>query len=396
MSGLILGYDRKDKEMLIRIRQYLFALLFLAFLSACSADEDPVVPNTPPIVEEEELSGDPLATQLDAKLASAVMGYAYVILRNGEVAIEGTGGLARNATDGELAMSVEYPMHIASVSKWVTTLTTLSILEENNISSTSSVAPYFPEDWTLGPGIETLTFMDLLAQRGGLNQYGSNGFNANRFDSLKQIVEGGAEGLRLKLYNNNHHSLFRVILPVLNDQLQNQTTEYTSATTALAYEKVVKEILFDPLQIEADLSASSVGNVIKAYADKNDTGGGSGSNVDFTEVGGAYGWHMSTADLAEIWRAAWYTDIFIDETTRGEMTENTAGLFETRDGQYGRYFIKDGAWWYSNQPQRQLQVIAAHFPDNTDVIIFINSALDSNDWLGSTVIQAYEDSQLPG
>ncbi|MEQ9297574.1 MAG: serine hydrolase domain-containing protein [Cyclobacteriaceae bacterium] len=384
--------------MLTKIYAHLWAVLFLTVLLACSTDDEPVAPDSQPPIEEEipEAPSDPLAIQLDTRLNDKVMGFAYVILRDGEVAFEGTGGLARNTTDGERAMSTEYPMHIASVSKWVTTLTTLSILEENDISSNTSVAPYFPVDWTLGPGIETLTFMDLLAQRGGFNQYGSNSFNANRYDSLKQIVESGAEGLRLKLYNNNHHALFRVILPVLNDQLNNQEGQYTPAITGLAYETVVKETLFDPLQLEADLTASSVSNTIKAYANKADTGGGSGSNVDFTEVGAAYGWHISVADLAEVWRAAWYTDIFINEGTRTEMTSNTAGLFETRDGLYGRYFMKDGAWWYSNQPQRQLQTIIAHFPDDTDVIIFINSALDSNGWLGSVVIEAYEDSRLPG
>lgn len=383
--------------MLIRHYQLALIISLLMFLGACSTDEEPMSPSPNPPIEEEPIDDiDPLAAQLEAQLRDRVMGYTYVILRNGEVAYEGSGGLARNAADGEQAMSTELPMHIASISKWVTTVATLSILEQNDIPTNTSVAPFFPADWTLGPGIETLTFMNLLAQRAGLNQYGTNSFNANRYDSLKHIVSEGAEGVRVKLYNNNHHALFRVILPVLSDQLNNEVNDYTPVTTGLAYEEIVKAVLFDPFQIEADLTANSVNGLIRAYANKTDTGGGLGGNVDFTQVGAAYGWHISASDLAQVWRRSWYTSIHIDEDTRASMMENTAGLFETRDGVYGRYYMKDGAWWYSNEPQRQLQTIAAHFPDDTDVIIYINSALDNNGWLGSVVIKAYEDSRLPG
>ena len=324
------------------------------------------------------------------------MGYAYVILRNGEVAVQGQGGLSRNDTDGRRAMATDQPMHIASLSKWITTVATLSLLQQHDISFTATVAPYFPADWTLGPGISTLTFMDLLAQQGGFNQYGTNSFNANQYDSLKQIIENGAEELRVKRYNNNHHALFRIILPILSDQLQGVEAQYTPVTTGLAYEEIVRALLFEPYQIEADLTASSVSPLIRAYADRSDTGQGLGGFVDFTQVGGAYGWHLSVEDLATVWRVAWYTDVFLNEETRTAMTTNTVGLFETRDGTYGRYFMKDGAWWYSNEPQRQLQTIAVHFPDDTDVLIYINSALDNNGWLGSLAIQAYEDSRLPG
>lgn len=383
--------------MLQRNLNQLITLSLLLLLAACSTDEEPPAPTpNPPVSEEPVLPTDPLAAQLESRLRDQVMGFAYVILRNGEVAVKGGGGLARNDTDGRLPMSTDLPMHIASISKWVTTVATLSLLERHEISFDEPVAPYFPADWVLGPGISSLSFMDLLAQRGGFNQYGSNSFNANQYDSLKQIVQNGAEAIRVKLYNNNHHALFRVILPVLRDQIEAREAQYTPVTTGLAYEEIVQTLLFDPYQIEADLTASSVSQLIRAYADKSDTGQGLGLQLDFTQVGGAYGWHISADDLAEIWRAAWYTEVLINEETRAAMTSNTAGLFETRDGTHGRYYMKDGAWWYSNEPQRQLQTIAAHFPDATDVIIYINSALDSNGWLGSLVIQAYEDSRLPG
>ncbi|MEM8894816.1 MAG: serine hydrolase domain-containing protein [Bacteroidota bacterium] len=380
--------------MLAVIKKPIYFLFLLLFFWGCSSDDEPIVPVVDPPTGEPV--DDLFAAQLNSRLDDQVMGYSYVILRNGEIAHEGAGGLARTSEDGEMEMATDLPMHIASISKWITTVATLSVLEQNGLATSTSVAAYFPPDWTVGPGIETLTFMDLLAQRGGLNQYGTNSFNANRFDSLKQIVADGAEGLRIKLYKNNHHSLFRVILPVLDDNLNNLDGQYTPVTTGLEYEEIVKEIVFDPLNVEADLTASSLNNTVRAYANKSDTGNGLGGNVDFTEVGAAYGWHISVADLAEVWRAAWYTDILINEEIRSEMTDNTAGLFETRDGQYGRYYMKDGAWWYSSQPRRQIQTIAAHFPDDTDLLIYINSALDSNGWLGSVVIQAYEDSRIPG
>jgi len=91
-----------------------------------------------------------LTTSLDAENP---MGYAYVITQNGQVKASGSAGLARSVADGNKVMSINEIMHVASVSKTITTAAVLKLLDEKGISVNASIAPYLPSHWVQGAGI---------------------------------------------------------------------------------------------------------------------------------------------------------------------------------------------------------------------------------------------------
>ena len=374
---------------------YLGAIVLASFLSSCSDDGDEIIPQEP--IDEEPVVDidDPLAAQLENLLGDEVMGYAYSVLRNGALVHEGEGGLARNEADGGIAMTVFTPMHVASISKFITTVATIKLLDEYQIPLDSSVEAFFPDDWEIGPGIDNLSFLELISQQAGLNHYGTNRFDANVYDSLKFIVAAGAEQGKFRFYNNNHHSLMRVILPVLDDMHTGAINTYTPVTTGLLYEDLVNRLLFEPYGITAGLNASPLG-VARAYTSANDNNAGSGAFIDFTQVGAAYGWHISVADLTTLWQKVWHTEEIIDAEVREVMKENFAGLFDSfsRNGDF--YYVKTGLWWYSFSTEQQIQTVAIHFPDNVDVILFTNSAHQGYGHIANLVIQAYDNSLLPG
>ena len=369
------------------LRNLSFVFSALVLLSSCSNDSEEI--STGPIVPD-----DPLAAELEDKLEGNTMGYAYLVLRDGAIAASKGSGFARSASDGGSPMLTSTPMHVASLSKFITTVTTLHLLEEYQISTEASISPYFPSDWELGPGVTELTFMDFLAQQAGLNEYGTFFFRANHYDSLKQLIANGAENPQVKFYNNNHHSFMRVVLPVLVDQQNGTDRTYDPFNTAISYRDIVKTELFDPIGAIGTLNSADL-DVALAYGGADDNNSGLGGSLDFSLVGGAYGWHISAADFTTLWQKVWHTEEIFSSSMREEMQENRAGLFETYSGRNGTYYIKNGWWFYSTNPDQEIQTVAIHFPDNTDLIVYINSVIDGRHvGITSLAVDAYEESLL--
>ena len=109
------------------------------------------------------------------------MGYTFLLIKDGRVAAEGAGGLARNAADGKMNMTTSTPQNLGSLFKFITGVTVLHILDRapagsaggNNSFQTRLGAPVallYPQQWNSGiknPTIRTITFRQLLQHRSG-------------------------------------------------------------------------------------------------------------------------------------------------------------------------------------------------------------------------------------
>ena len=67
-------------------------------------------------------------------------------------------------------MTVNTRSFIASVTKTVTAVATLQLLEANDLTVTAKIAPWLPSDWVKGPGIAQLTFRDLMQHKTGFKE----------------------------------------------------------------------------------------------------------------------------------------------------------------------------------------------------------------------------------
>ena len=106
-----------------------------------------------------------LAQKIKEILDGRVTGYAYAITQNGNlVASEGI-GWARKPSDGDVKMTSETRINVMSVSKPITAVAVLQLLEKLNLSIHDPIGPWLPADWVRGPGFENtegLTFRDLF------------------------------------------------------------------------------------------------------------------------------------------------------------------------------------------------------------------------------------------
>jgi CubicO group peptidase (beta-lactamase class C family) len=356
---------------------------FSIFTSSCKKDEKQICAN----VWNIDIFKDNMKQTFDAN----VMGYAYIITKKGQTVFSEKGGLGRNATDGQKDMSVNQRMQMASVSKTLTTVTTLAVLDFKNVSVNSSVAPYLPPHWIRGPGIQNLTFFDLLSQQSGLNQFGTQNFSATRYDSLQAYIVAGATGPKVKRYSNTNHGLMRVILPRLWDKARPVTGLYDEDFTTKVYQDCVKEFVFDPLGINGVTAIPPANNPNLAYASANDNGNGRGGTTDFSNVLGGTGWNMSTIQLAKFFSFLWYSEDIISSQDLQWMKDNTAGFWNTTNGKYGTYYCKLGSWGYGGGTA--INTIVIQFPNDVAAILMVNSPHPSGSSLRTLVVNAYDSAE---
>lgn len=169
---------------------------------------------------------DRLAQELHQRIGPFTVGYSFSIAQDGHVVRSEAGGLRRAPTAGNGLMG-GLPMHTdvlfesASTSKLVTLVAMLKVLRDKGISVDSPVSPYLPQSWSRGTGMSTVTFRQLLSHRArpsvGNSLFKPGDCGASAFHCLRQAVETGlteAPG-----YDNIHYTLFRLILPWVNNPL---------------------------------------------------------------------------------------------------------------------------------------------------------------------------------
>ncbi len=326
---------------------------------------------------------------LQKELDRCAKGYTYVIMQNGKVIATRSEGAARSFTDGYEAWSTNQKMHIASISKTITTVATLRVLEMKGLSPEAKIADFLPPHWSRGPAIEYIDFRDLLSHRTGLLERGTQSGSATRYDSLRMYVAIGANGFKTRRYANSHHALMRVILPVLWDYPNISGRIYDEAYTNQRYEEIVQQVVFAPLGIEAALNFDHLSNGVLAYISCGDEDG-LGKLANYQSTAGGFGWVMSANDLAKFWAYLWHSESLITASSRAEMYDYEMGLYNSGNAFTGdRYWCKLGGWNFGNS--HWLRSGAFAYQDGTGLILFVNSKTEGEGFR-DMVNRAYEAS----
>jgi CubicO group peptidase (beta-lactamase class C family) len=203
---------------------------------------------------EEELLAY-LRTQMEAY---KIPGMSIAIVREGEVEYLNGLGIA-NA--GGAAVTPQTPFLLASVSKSITAVGIMQLVEEGRINLEDPVRKYLP--WfavSAGSGRE-MTVADLLYQTSGLSELG--GLRANLSPDGRGALEAGIRNLvGEKLQFNpgegwEYSNLNYALLGLLIQEVSNQR-----------YEEYVEEHIFGPLEMQdsyASLTAARAGGAASGY-----------------------------------------------------------------------------------------------------------------------------------
>jgi CubicO group peptidase (beta-lactamase class C family) len=153
-----------------------------------------------------------LASSIDTQLKGSVVGYVALI----GTSIAVSSGPARTAADPpKLAMGPNVMANVLSVGKMFTTIAVLRSLARHHLSIDSRISPFLPPDWVKGPGIDTITFRELLTHRAGFRLDSDRVFETD--NAAREQIRQGIQQIDKQVadYNNINFTIFRDMLPFM-------------------------------------------------------------------------------------------------------------------------------------------------------------------------------------
>ena len=194
-----------------------------------------------------------------ADLTGKATGYAYAIVKNGQLAYHGGGGFARTGPDGSVAMSSSHRVNVMSVTKTITAVATHQLLGELNLSVDSKVAPWLPPSFALGDGFDTVTFRQLMNHTSGINQLFTSLSEAdqdkwgNDWDGLEFVVSHDITPGSSSQYRNANYALLRLAIPALWKATGDHPGigQITKASVGVWYLAYVQQRIFVPSGVQA-------------------------------------------------------------------------------------------------------------------------------------------------
>ena len=196
-----------------------------------------------------------LAHSINTQLKGKVRGYVALIGTSRVFA----SGLARTAADPpQLPMGPNVMVNVASVGKMFTTIAVLQSLAQHHLSIDSRIAPFLPPDWVKGPGINTITFRELLTHRAGFRLNSGRVFVTD--NAAKEQISHGIQQADKQVadYNTNNFTIVRDMLPFMEG-----ARDQGPAATRFFISYVQRRV-FDPVHV-TDATCGQVRDAMLMY-----------------------------------------------------------------------------------------------------------------------------------
>jgi CubicO group peptidase (beta-lactamase class C family) len=326
--------------------------------------------------------------EIRALLVGNAVGFAYVIAQNGSPAISGGWGDALRDDDGNLAMDELIPINIASVTKTITAVATLQLLEANGLDVESPISPWLPPSWPRGSSIDDLTFKHLLTHTSGWGQIFDAMSDAerapweNHWDGIAYVVSQGALPDSPYAYKNANFAVLRMIIPALwaaSGLAPFHIPELTQFNYGWYYLGYIQRAIFEPAGIPTarcwELPASPT-----AYAYDLDapTKGGALSKNNYFHCGGHGNFRLNAMELAAFMAHIRYNSAILSPLNRLLMDGLRLGWNnKSNTKQKGRL----GIFWHGGDlflgSGREYHSCIMKFPRNVEATLLMNSDQDS-------------------
>lgn len=327
------------------------------------------------------------------------LGFAFVINQNGKLADTGSFGIGGiNATGlGSFPASVGNDINIASVTKPLTCIAAIKLLQKKGIDIDFEIGVWLPSYWAKSNDIIHVTFRELLTHTSGIQQTSST------WDSLKAATASPV-GPKTFFYSNANFALFRAILPKLNDlngfnAAENNSSAFESWMSN-EYIKLMQELVFTPAglsNINCRVIASA--NTVQMLNERNNPPLVPRTTGDWTETCGGGGFYLTTLEMAQIMAYLAHTELILTNAQKVFMDTNLLGWDpnDSFNSNQGRVYGKDGALFNDNDNDNAvssgdsgLQTWVGKFPNGVELALSVNSIGSTTRSLATIARVAYE------
>jgi CubicO group peptidase (beta-lactamase class C family) len=282
-----------------------------------------------------------LAQSIDDILRNKVVG--YVTLVGQDVHVRAFGQARAAADPPALAMGATISVNTASVGKMFTTVAVLQTLARHHLSIDSRIAPYLPADWTQGPGIDTVTFRELLTHRAGF-RYDSGTVFTDDQAAREQIRIGITPADKTAAdYNNLNFIIFRDLVPILDGVADPGPRQRTYAADAYFIDYLQRHV-FGPVGV-TDARCAEVTDAALFYPPPKDNAGVRGQQLPVgPSACAAGGWFISPASMMRVLKGLLDTNALLTTEQKQLMNDGCLGWdcsvasqlgFRAKEGDFG-------------------------------------------------------------
>lgn len=269
----------------------------------------------------------------------------YLIAKNGHIIYARANGFS-NAEE-KVKMTMETPIHVASISKVATALAILRLVDQGKVTLNKKVSSYLPKF-----PYKEITVKMLLNHRSGLPYYGY--FSDANTDRKTIIDNQDIIDLMIKFdiklnnppgthfaYCNTNYAMLALIVEKVTGQ---------------SFPKAMKTLIFDPLEMKSSTIAYTKEHYDTYCRNYNQNGMWNG----FTYLDAVYGdknLYTTAGDLVKMDRATYFTN-FLSDSLRKQMfkgysyehpgTRNYGLGIRLKEKKGKDTFFFHTGWWHGN------------------------------------------------
>jgi hypothetical protein len=327
-----------------RIFTFFIALIMTASLASGQRRQ-------PPGAATAVLNKTKFDQSLQGAVAPNVMGYQYILIKDGKVVSEKFGGLAHSMADGYKTMTSATPTNIGSLAKFFSGTAMIGLMEKpyaegqwdkGKTLQEKLNRPFMtivPKVWTTGAssGVEDITIRQLLQHRSGFDD--AKGNNRTVLGFLKDSDGFNQAQFNQREYSNINFVLNGYLLPMyaqpnFNDILDVQVAQrklnfttgdaYVRQMAGLAMHNLMKTRIWDQMspKILPNCDGTRLRHVAAlSYNSKSDTSKGEITSLleQQGHCGGHGGYFVSARALAEYVAYFSSTDLIVTKAGRDAM-----------------------------------------------------------------------------
>lgn len=263
---------------------------------------------------------DNIAKNIHQQLDGHVVGYSFVV---GDSIYQKADayGQARTSADGAPRdFKPNTKITVASVSKMVTAIAAVRILDQHGVSIDAAIGPYLPPEWAVSDYVKNIKFSQLLSHTSGIEDYGNQ--PPNDYAGLKNfftqpvrrnstttcqpasvvqprnaINPNAMQPNTRPCYSNYNFAIFRVLLPRVAGLPEDPNPQTRARTFADQYTDLVQQNLFDLVgRTGVACKPPNTSSYSFAYNYPGTKAGYDWGDVSL--ICGAAGWYLSAEDIA--------------------------------------------------------------------------------------------------
>jgi CubicO group peptidase (beta-lactamase class C family) len=327
-------------------------------------------------------------------LQDKVSGYILQIRQNGMLVHVGVWNWAQTPADLGQGWTEGTRMHLASVSKLLTAVGTVKLLDAKGISYDTPIISYLPTYWSKGPNINKITFRHLFTHTSGLTTNDSS----TDYLTMKSRVAAGVSGVGAGAYANLNFGLCRILISIINGNIAKGKVfspsflndAFWDLTTINAYKSYMQAAVFTPSGVaNADFSPQSATANALAYPFPYGTKKGLNTG-DLATVAGGAGWRLSIKELLNVMNHSRRKATIVSVEKLQYILDNTFGIDQIIPTAAGKLYNKNGAWGWDGKTE---QCVAYFLPKGMELAVFVNSPIGTSNFsLRDIVKDAYVNS----